>query len=193
MVMPASRTLRAISFGVFCRSAPSTRAIIRSRNEEPGAAVIRTIEPVRDHGRAAGDGGAVAAGLADDRRGLAGDGGLVDRGDAFHHLAVARDQVAGLDQHEIADVKIERRARWHAAPCVRGRRDAWRRSASRAWRRVSACARPRPSATASAKLAKITVNQSQAAICPVKKAERRREIADEENGHQKRPPPPSRR
>ena len=28
--------LRAISFGVFCRSAPSTRAIIRSRNVSPG-------------------------------------------------------------------------------------------------------------------------------------------------------------
>ena len=33
----------AISFGVFCRSAPSTSAIIRSRKVEPCAAVMRTL------------------------------------------------------------------------------------------------------------------------------------------------------
>ena len=38
----ASSVLRAISFGVFCRLAPSTRAIIRSRNVSPGRAVMRT-------------------------------------------------------------------------------------------------------------------------------------------------------
>ena len=37
-----------------------------------------------------------------------------------------------------------------------------------ALRRVAACAFPRPSAIASAKLAKSTVNQSQKATCPVK-------------------------
>ena len=42
IVSPASRIVRAISFGVFCRSAPSTRAIIRSRNVSPGLAVMRT-------------------------------------------------------------------------------------------------------------------------------------------------------
>ena len=59
-------------------------------------------EPVRRDARAAGDRRAVAAALADDRRRFPGDRRLVDRGDAFDHLAVARDQVAGLDQHEIA-------------------------------------------------------------------------------------------
>ena len=34
--------LSAISFGVFCRSAPSTSAIIRSRNVSPGLAVTCT-------------------------------------------------------------------------------------------------------------------------------------------------------
>ncbi len=34
--------LSAISFGVFCRSAPSTSAIIRSRKLAPGSAVTRT-------------------------------------------------------------------------------------------------------------------------------------------------------
>ena len=42
MVSPASRMLSAISFGVFCRSAPSTSAIIRSRNVSPGFAVTCT-------------------------------------------------------------------------------------------------------------------------------------------------------
>ena len=42
-VMPASRMFSAISFGVFCRTAPSTSAIMRSRKVEPCAAVIRTL------------------------------------------------------------------------------------------------------------------------------------------------------
>ena len=41
IVRPASRIARAISFGVRWRFAPSTRAIIRSRNVSPGSAVIR--------------------------------------------------------------------------------------------------------------------------------------------------------
>ena len=38
-VRPASRIASAISFGVRCRFAPSTRAIIRSRNVSPGFVV----------------------------------------------------------------------------------------------------------------------------------------------------------
>ena len=41
MVNPASRMLSAISFGVFWRAAPSTRAIMRSRKVLPGSAVMR--------------------------------------------------------------------------------------------------------------------------------------------------------
>ena len=37
-----SRMVSAISFGVFCRSAPSTSAIMRSTKDSPGAAVICT-------------------------------------------------------------------------------------------------------------------------------------------------------
>ena len=43
MVKPASRMLSAISFGVFWRLAPSTMAIMRSRNASPGFALMRTI------------------------------------------------------------------------------------------------------------------------------------------------------
>ena len=42
MVSAASRMFSAISFGVFCRFAPSTRAIIRSMNVSPGLEVILT-------------------------------------------------------------------------------------------------------------------------------------------------------
>ena len=38
----ASRIVSAISFGVFCRLAPSTRVIMRSRKVWPRSAVIRT-------------------------------------------------------------------------------------------------------------------------------------------------------
>ena len=42
IVSTARRVLRAISFGVFWRLAPSTSAIIRSRKVSPGRAVMRT-------------------------------------------------------------------------------------------------------------------------------------------------------
>ena len=41
IVSPDSRIVSAISFGVFCRAAPSTSAIMRSMNVSPGFAVIR--------------------------------------------------------------------------------------------------------------------------------------------------------
>ena len=114
--------LSAISFGVFCRSAPSIRPIIRSRKVEPGRGGDAHHDPVGEHLRAAGDGRAVAAGFADHRGGFAGDRRLVDRGDALDHLAVGGDEVAGLDEHHVA--RAEARAR--APP-----RDASRSSGSR--------------------------------------------------------------
>ncbi|MPL86091.1 hypothetical protein SDC9_32067 [bioreactor metagenome] len=50
---------------------------------------------------AAGDRTAVAAGFADDGCAFAGDRAFVDRGDAADHLGVGRDQVSGLDAHEL--------------------------------------------------------------------------------------------
>src|SRR3954468_19703285 len=100
--------LSAISFGVLRRSAPSTSAIIRSRNDLPGSCVISTtirslrtrVPPVTAERSAPGGGGptgdprGVAAGLADHGRRFAGDGGLVDRGDALDDGAVAGDHLA---------------------------------------------------------------------------------------------------
>src|SRR3954462_5354901 len=113
MVRPTRRMWSAISFGVFCLAAPSTSAIIRSRNDSPGLAVMRTtirsestlVPPVTAE-RAplgpAGHGGAVAAALADDGRRLAGDRRLVHRGDPLDPLAVARDEPVRFDDNEVA-------------------------------------------------------------------------------------------
>ena len=118
---------------------------------------------VGEHARAAGDGAAVAAGLADHRGRLAGDGRLVDRGDALDHRAVARDQLAGLDDDDVALGAARRRA-WWCRPASLAT-VSWRIARS-----VSACARPRPSANASAMLANTTVSHSQKEIVNVYQA-----------------------
>ena len=128
-------------------------------------------QPVGEHPRAAGHGAAVAAALPDDRGALAGDGALVHRGCSGDDLAVGRDQLAGLHQDDVA-----------AAQQTGSHVSRWRRPARvptacgpctscRALRSVSAWARPRPSARASAKLAKTTVNQSSSEMARVKPGE----------------------
>ena len=92
-------------------------------------------------------------------------GALVHRGDPFDHLAVGRDGVARLDQHHVALRKC--RGRDHRVLGAVARH-ACRRLAvnvpAGAFAATLACALPRPSAIASAKLAKSTVNQSQTEI-----------------------------
>ena len=100
---------------------------------------------------------AVAAGLADHRRRLAGDRRLVDRGDPLDHGAVAGDRLARLDDDDVAADAARRRA-------SRRRRAGCAVVSVRIARRLAAWARPRPSASASARLAKTTVSQSQTAI-----------------------------
>ena len=105
-VRPASRMPSAISFGVLRRSAPSTRR--DHPVEERLARLLRDLDDdaVGQDARAAGDRRAVAAGLADDRRGLAGDGRLVDGRDALDDRAVARDDLAGLDDDDVAAAQL---------------------------------------------------------------------------------------
>ena len=131
----------------------------------PGIGGDADLDPVRQHLRAAGHGGAIAARLANDRRRLAGDRRLVDRGDAFDDLAVRRDELARLDHHHV----VLAEARW-PAPSRSGRPDASRLAtvSVRALRSVSAWALPRPSAIASAKFANSTVSHSQNVICSSK-------------------------
>ena len=147
IVSAASRMFSAISFGVFCRLAPSTSAIIRSMKLSPGFCVILTtmrsdstvVPPVTAD--------AVAAGLADHRRGLAGDGRLVDRGDAFHDVAVARDDLSRLDDDDVALLQQRRRRpplRAPGAPVASRRDDGpWWRSSSCAVIRPAPCRGPR--------------------------------------------------
>ena len=163
IVRPASRMLSAISFGVLRRSAPSTSAIMRSRNDLPGSCVTSITSRSESSLRAAGDGRAVAAGLADHRRRLAGDRRLVDRADALDDLAVGGDHLAGARRRR------RRRAAAPAPGTSSSVPSAARRCAIvvvRVARSAFACALPRPSAIASAKFAKSTVSQSQSAITP---------------------------
>ena len=170
IVSAASRMFSAISFGVFCRFAPSTRAIIRSMKLSPGLLRDLDDDPVRQHLGAAGHRAAVAARLADHRRRLTGDGRLVDARDALDHVAVAGHDLAGLDDHVVAllqlrggrPISISVGSMAEAPPPAVGVQPTSRRAmVSRLARRsVSAWAFPRPSATASARLAKMTVSQS---------------------------------
>ena len=107
-VMPERRTESASSFGVFCRSAPSTSAIMRSMKVEPGAAVTRTLIQSESTVVPPVTRGAIAAGFADNRRRFTGDRGFVHRGNALDDVAVRRNEIAGLDQHDVTDLQIER-------------------------------------------------------------------------------------
>ena len=70
------------------------------------------LDPVGDDRGAAGDRAAIAAALANHRRGFAGDRGLVDRGDALDHFAVAGNHFARSHQHDVA--AAQRGGRHHA-------------------------------------------------------------------------------
>ena len=163
-VSAASRMVSAISFGVFWR----LRAF-----DQRDHAVEKTLalfhrdaddDAVAQHARAAGDGAAVAAAFANDRRGFAGDGRFIDAGDSFDHVAVRGNDIARFADDEIAFLQDR------CGNSVLRARCADRRAivSLRALRRLSAWALPRPSATASAKLANRTVNQSQIASCATK-------------------------
>jgi hypothetical protein len=127
---------------------------------------------------------AVAAGFADDGGGFAGDGAFVDRGDTLDHFAIAGDQFASSHQHDVADLEAGGRDGFRLA--IGAKTGAT--SSDLVFFRLSAWARPRPSATASAKVAKSTVNQSQAAIWPEKPASPgfAGEVADEEESSRRR-------
>ena len=78
-------------------------------NDSPAAAVIRTriqsestlVPPVTAE-RSPPDSRMTG-------RGLAGDSRLVDRGDAFDDVAVARNELAGTHEDLVADMKLGRR------------------------------------------------------------------------------------
>src|SRR6516162_4497205 len=170
IVSEASRTLSATSLGVFCRDAPSTRLIIRSMNVSPGLEVISTT-------------------IRSDRT-------LVPPVTADRSPPDSR--MTGADSPVIADSSTEAtpsttspspgmtspastttwspRVSWvpgtssSRVPVWPGCQPISRRATvSRLVRRsVSAWALPRPSATASARLANTTVSHSQTTIVQLK-------------------------
>ena len=85
---------------------------MRSMNVLPGIRGDADDEPVRDDLRAAGDGGAVTAGFADDRGGFASDGAFIDTGDAFDDFTVGRDEVVGFHQNQVTGCAVRVAATW---------------------------------------------------------------------------------
>ena len=160
IVRAARRMVRAISLGVFCRWEASTRRIIRSMKLCPGSAVTTTV--------------------------IVSDNTLVPPVTALRSPPASR--ITGADSPVIADSSTV------AAPLIISPSDGmispadtmtispFRRFSAgtcsvvlsgltrcaivfvRVFLSATACALPRPSARASAKLAKSTVNQSQSAI-----------------------------
>ena len=99
---------------------------------------------------------------------LAGDRRLVDRGDALDHLAVAGDDVAGLDQDQVARLEVLGRSALVELAIVGGAA-----AASPAWwcgwragRRPAPCRGPRPPPRRSWR--RSSVNQSQRMIWKLK-------------------------
>ena len=133
--------------------------------EERLARLLRHLdhEPVGEELRAAGDGRAVAAGLADDRRGLAGDRGLVDRAGALDRCRRRRGSIIPASTTTTSPF-------CRSGAAISSRCPSWERRSAvvvvRVARSAFACALPRPSAIASAKFANRTVSQSQIAITP---------------------------
>ena len=158
--------LSAISFGVFCRSAPSTSLIMRSRKVEPGAAVIRTriqsdstcVPPVTaersppDSRMTGADSPVIAASLTEATPSITSPSeGMVSPGSTSTTSPTLR-LVPGTSLWLLKSGPASSFA-WVSVRCRR---------------KESACALPRPSAMASAKLANSTVNQSQKMIWNVK-------------------------
>jgi hypothetical protein len=161
-VSPASRMLSAISFGVLRRSAPSTREIMRSRNDCPGSWVISTtmrsestrVPPV------------TALRSPPDSRITGADSPVIadSSTDAMPSTTVPSPgmtcpaSTTTTSPRRSSDAGLAVPSASVAVAVVRIARSA------------SACALPRPSASASARLAKTTVSHSQKATVNVNHA-----------------------
>src|SRR5580704_4205447 len=159
--------LRAISFGVFCRDAPSTRLIIRSRNVSPGLEVMRTrissertrVPPV------------TAERSPPDSRMTGADSPVIADSSTEATPSITSPSPGTNSPAATSTTSPERSLELGIISVEPSSRSLRASVSARALRRVSACAFPRPSAMASAKFAKSTVNQSQRVICRPKKKE----------------------
>ena len=156
MVSEDSRMFSAISLGVFCRAAPSTRAIIRSTKVSPGLLVIRTtirsdstvVPPV------------TAERSPPDSRITGADSPVMADSSTLAMPSMTSPSPGMVCPATTTTVSPGCR------PAAGTSRPSSRCATVvvRARRRVAACALPRPSATASARLANSTVSHSQPAI-----------------------------
>ncbi len=69
------------------------------------------LDMIGDDPRACRHGRTVAARLANDGCALTGNRGLVDRGNAFDHLAIGRDEITGFDEDDVAALQLRCRDR----------------------------------------------------------------------------------
>src|SRR5215472_1892780 len=161
IVRAASRMLSAISFGVLRRDALSTSPIIRSRNVSPGLAVI-SMTTRSDSTRVP----PVTALRSPPASLMTGADSPVMADSSTEAMPSTTVPSPGIRSPASQTTRSPLRS-WGAG--TRASRPSVRRravSSDRVRRRLAACALPRPSATASAKLANSTVNQSQMAIWP---------------------------
>src|SRR6266849_1592490 len=163
-VSAASRMFSATSFGVFCRFAPSTSAIIRSMKVSPGLDVICTtirsdstfVPPVTadpsppDSRMTGADSPVIADSSTEATPSTTSPSPGINSPAATITKSPDRSFDPGTDSVE---------------PSGRSRRAM---VSARALRKASACALPRPSAMASAKFANRTVNHSHRVICSEK-------------------------
>ena len=158
-VSAESRRVSAISFGVFCREAPSTIAIMRSMNVLPGSEVTRTtIRSLRTRVPP------VTAQRSPPLSRTTGADSPVIADSSTEAMPSITSPSAGM-RSPVSQTTVSPRRR--SAAETRSSRPSHSRRPNvcvRARFRVSAWALPRPSATASAKLAKSTVKSSQSAI-----------------------------
>ena len=152
-VSPASRMFSAISFGVLRRSAPSTSAIIRSRNDLPGSWVISTtIRSLRTRVPPV-----TALRSPPDSRITGADSPVIadSSTDAMPSITVPSPGIT-------SPASTTTRSPRASSDAARVPPSASRAVVSeRIVRSAAAWARPRPSASASARLAKTTVSHSQ--------------------------------
>ena len=155
---PARTIVRAISLGVFWRLAPSTRAIMRSRNDSPGRAVTRTViwsERTRVP--------PVTPERSPPASRMTGADSPVIADSSTEAIPATTSPSPGITSPAATTTRSpgarSRDETVSSRPSARRRAGVSRRVA----RRVSACALPRASASASAKLAKSTVSQSHTA------------------------------
>jgi len=163
IVMPASRISSAISFGVFCRLAPSTSEIMRSRKVEPGAAVMRTTTQSETTSVPP-----VTALRSPPLSRITGALSPVTAASLMLAMPSTTSPSEGIRSPASASTRSPTRSSVAARGCQRVRSSprgsSLARASVRVRRRLSAWARPRPSATASAKVANSTVSQSHSAM-----------------------------